>query len=391
MRGKISVLVILLFCSAMIYAEQRDSIPRKIWYAETLVSYGNAIKNFPSFPASSQCIFLEMGAGVAGNGYRHWHKQFGYPLSGFSLVYADFGNAAVLGKSIALMPDVRFFFTRGRFVPWLRLGTGVAYFNRAYDPLKNPENLVLGSSFSNISCASLGADLHISQNFSIITGASLYHYSNGHSVLPNIGMNVISASAGLRYYPNIREKKIRQASDSSNISKKWMFSLRLGYGRHEFGTATKPLGGPSYPVYALTAWAGKRLGRVSVLQAGVFINWYGSFSEYIQMKDFYAGNITAKAAVAGVFIGHEFLFGRLGFVQQAGVNLYKPFPDDYAKLTGSHDLKDKLKRVSSNKLGFHYYLLRNNEIKRFNIFTGIFIKSNLGSADFLEASIGIRF
>lgn len=390
MRGKITVLVIFLFCPAIIYAEQQDSIPAKILYAETLVSYGSAIKNFPSFPESRQCVFMEMSAGVAGNGYRHWHRRFGYPLSGFSIVYADFGNSAVLGQSLALMPDVRFFFGRGKLAPWLRLGTGLAYFNRAYDPLKNPDNLVVGSRFSNISCASVGADLRISKKFSIWTGATLYHYSNGHSVLPNVGMNVITASTGLRYYPAGRGMPARP-SDSSNISKKILFCVRMGYGRHEFGTATKPLGGPSYPVYALTAWAGKRLGRVSILQAGVFVNWYGSFSEYIQMKDFYQGSIRTKAAVMGVFLGHEFLFGRLGFVQQAGVNLYKPFPDDYAKLSAADTFKDKLKRVSSNKLGFHYYLLRNNEMRRFNIFTGIFIKSNFGTADFLETSLGLRF
>src|SRR5687768_2174905 len=80
-----------------------------------------------------------------------WQRYYHYPSAGISLLHAQFGNQDVLGNAIALIPHMRFErWKKQTRVSW-RAGLGIAWFDRPYDAIGNPRNLVIGSSLANMS------------------------------------------------------------------------------------------------------------------------------------------------------------------------------------------------------------------------------------------------
>lgn len=361
--------------------------PAVDWYFHA----GQVVKNYPHLPGSGAFLSTEIYAGYLSNGYQAWHSHFGFPQVGVSLIYNDFGNDKSFGQNISVLPNITF--RQGNiatFYTEIRLGFGLAFFNRHYDILKNPENQYIGSTITNISFASFNAVRFITDKVAIKAGISAFHFSNGHYQLPNIGMNIPAATLGIKFLPKGKPVFINKRIE--DYEKKIRLNVRFGTGWHEFGHATYPVGGPKYPVYMATVYGSKRITAVNSLQSGLFINYYTDFLDFITTQDLWETNRHMKSAVVTVFAGHEFITGHFGFVAEAGINLYNPF---YKKFTGIYNEKPTvstfLKTWSSNKLGFQYYPLSPEKNARYKVFIGAYIKANFGQADFVEYAAGFTF
>ena len=154
---------------------------------------------------------------------------------------------------------------------------------------------------------------------------------------------------------------------------------------------TETEGKPKYPVYLTTLYLSKRYSYKGNVHLGIFVNYYTGFHDYIINKRLFENeNAQLKSIVGSIFLGHEYIIGRFGVVAQCGFNIYNPFVKEYYKLVNNNGFDAKLKVYNSNKLGFQYYILK-NDIKNNNLFIGIYIKSNSGQADVVEYSLGFTF
>jgi len=372
---------------ALIHAQ--DSLQKKKFpVIETAIHTGYLIKNYPHLPNSTNTFSAEIYAGIQTYGNKEWNSHFRYPQVGISLLYNYFGNDSVFGRNISALPN--FTFRHGKadkFHGELRLGLGIAYFTKIYNIRDNPTNLYIGSRLTNVSHASYNIVKFVHPYLAIKTGISVFHFSNGHYQLPNIGMNIPSFNLGLKYFPNkmpvIRNNKI------DSFDNKWLFNARLGIGWHEFGYSTYPAGGPKYPVYCGTFYVSKRFTAINKLKLGLFVNYYTSFYDFITTQEIYKNKQGLKSSVASVFIGHEFVSGHFGFVAEAGINIYNPFFNKFIRLyTDKPELSSILKSISNNKLGFQYYPISSLKSGHNKLYIGAYIKANLGQADFLEWSVG---
>lgn len=353
---------------------------------------GQIIKNYPHLPGSNGFMSSEIYVGYVSNGSKTWHSHYHFPQVGLSILYNDFGNNDVLGQNISFLPNITF--RQGNiagFYSEIRIGFGLAVFNKHYDYILNPDNLYIGSTVTNISFASFNAIKFISKKVAIKAGVTAFHFSNGHYQLPNVGMNIPAVVLGIKFLPYGMPQKFVNNRIENN-DKKIHFNARLGVGWHEFGSATVPTGGTRYPVYLTTFYVSKRVTPVNSLQLGFFINYYTSFYDFISTQELFKTDKHMKSFVVSMFFGHEFIAGHFGFVAEAGINLYNPFLKKYIRLyTENPDLSNILKTFSSNKLGIQYYPLVPEKSSKHKLYIGAYIKANLGQADVVECGIGYTF
>lgn len=105
---------------------------------------------------------------------------------------------------------------------------GLTYGWKAHDWEKNPENRVIGSKMT----AYIDVDLYLrwmlSKNWDLNIGASLTHYSNGNTSIPNAGLNVVAAKASVAYYIN-RSRMQPKSAVLPPVNRHWLWDLTL-YG-----------------------------------------------------------------------------------------------------------------------------------------------------------------
>lgn len=395
------LIVIYVFVSYTSFAQQDtvndvgviSVIDRKAgWVFEANGFVGKQIKIYPTYPAYAVSGFAELYAGYQCFGNKSWHTVYNYPQIGVSFMYGYLGNPEVLGNNYSLIPNITFASRDNRKVLVdVRLGTGLSWFDRPYDRLSNPENLIIGSHVTNVTYLTANFRKKITPQFWLWGGASFIHFSNGHYQLPNVGMNHVTLNVGVKVYPYGKPVNRKNALSDPAINKKVLFNVRVGFGVHEFGSATKPLGGPKYPMYVLNAYASKRVGKISNLHAGFFLTYYTGFYDYIVNQNYYSNDRRMKASVLSVFVGHEFMIGRFGLLWQSGINVYNPFQQEYFKMTYGTGNSAKMKTWWCNKIGAQFYLLKPKADQRFNVWLGTYIKSNLMTADFAETALGITF
>ena len=353
---------------------------------------GKILKNYPIFPKNNFSTFYELNIAKQTDGSKEWHKYYNYSVVGCAIIFGDLGNNKVLGQNISIVPNI--VFINKKLSNWhceTKIGIGVAYFNKKYNRISNSENLLIGSSFTNITNLSCGILYDISDHLSIKAAASVFHFSDGHYQLPNVGLNIFLFNFNVKYFPFSKPQIISSIS-KVNYKNKIHFNLRTGFGIHEFGFATKPIGGAKYPVYLSTIYLSKRFNYKNNVHLGLFVNYYTGFNDYIISKELFDGkNSHLKSMVVSVFLGHEFVIGRFGIVAQCGFNIYNPFVKQYYKLVNNDGFNAKLKIYNSNKLGFQYYIFKNTDITRNNLYLGVYIKSNSGQADVIECSLGYSF
>jgi hypothetical protein len=353
---------------------------------------GKIVKNYNPLPVAQNTFISEIFVGTATNGTKSWHSHFFYPQVGISLFLADFGNQKILGRSISLMPG--FIFKHGNlygFSGELKLGGGVAFFNKHYDVIQNPENLYIGSVATLASSASYSIIKGVNSKLFLKAGVSFFHFSNGHYQLPNIGMNIPCFNIGIKYLPSHFPLKYIE-NRITEVDKRINYNARIGFGLHEMGYAAQSVGGTKYPVYTITLYASKRLASVNNVHIGIFTSFYTSIKDYIITQDVYSSEIEKKSTVTTIFLGHEFIAGHFGFVTQAGVNIYNPFRKKYMQLTNQkNNLENFMKIWSGNKFGIQYYPVKPEQNSKNKLFVGAYLKTNFDQADFVEFGLGFTF
>ena len=105
---------------------------------------------------------------------------------------------------------------------------GLTYGWKAHDWETNPENRVIGSKMT----AYIDVDIYLrwmlSKNWDVNIGASLTHYSNGNTSIPNAGLNVVATKASVAYYIN-RSRMQPKTRPLPPVDRYWLWDLTL-YG-----------------------------------------------------------------------------------------------------------------------------------------------------------------
>ena len=376
--------------SSFSQTDTATSPPRSVLVIQPQVHIGKLVKIYPVFPETDFSALNELNIAVQTAGSKEWHQSFHYPQVGVALFYGYLGNNEVMGQNFSIVPNLAFNNRRGkRFWLQTRFGMGFSYFTKHYNAITNPTNLVVGSSITNMTFIALDGQFKLSSHFNFNIGLATMHFSNGHYQLPNLGANIPSATIGISYFPTARPQYYKRDS-ITRLVKKLLFNINVGYGRHEFGGATKATGGPKYNVFQAALYVSKRWRKVSNVHAGVFVSYYADYYDFITSEELFDKQQRLKAMVVTVFLGHEWMIGNFGLVAQSGINVYSPFLKEYRKQEDAKTTAD-LGRFISNKVGIHYYPFNTYKTTSKKLYLGMYLKANFGTADFAEVAAGYTF
>lgn len=383
-----ALLLFLAFSSSGSHA-QSDSLKEfhgNSFFIEPIANVGKIVKNYPTFPSLDIAAITELNFAWQTNGKKIWNHNYNFPQAGVSLIFGILGNSSVIGNAYAIMPNMAF--NSGRNFE-MRLGHGFAYYPLVFDSVTNPTNTLISSHITNIGSFSLTYRKKINDKLVIKAGASSFHFSNGHYQLPNIGINTLMATVGIKYFPggiSAKPERIKTPVEKHPVR----FNVRFGAGSHEFGNELGPVGGPKYPVYASSIYLSKLVGRLSNVHAGVTGRYYTNYFEFISDSNVYASNRHLKSSAFSVMLGHEFMCGKFSLLTQGSVNVYNPFYIYYLRYNQNTVFKF-VETWFNSRLGFQYYFRDPYAEHRFNMHTGIYINANFGQADYAELSVGFVF
>jgi hypothetical protein len=213
---------------------------------------------------------LEINLEKQTSGLKHWHHQWNLPKVGLSFYGADLGNPKQLGYSFSLFPYIKFSTSEDRRLMFqLKMGSGIGYVTKAFDPDENHKNVMIGSR-GNISAGITGETRYqFSKNLSASAGLSLMHYSNASYKVPNLGINLPSISLGLDYAFN----RIETQDPIDSLLKKGRFEGVI-YGT--FGLKENyPIGRKKYPIFGVSTQVSKYFGYRSKV-SGTFDIFYNT-------------------------------------------------------------------------------------------------------------------
>ncbi len=387
MSRKISFILLLLFQS-LISSSQTDSIKScHSFFIEPELLAGKIAPNYQQYPPSGVKETFVLNIGVSNVDNKIWANYYNHPDVGMSFTFSQLGNQSVFGNELEIMPFITFNTARRIKNTWFfKVGIGASYFTKHYNVITDTANSPIGSSFTWAFKLFLYRSLWVTKNFNLRLCGGFCHSSNGHTQLPNVGLN--SGMIGLSAQFNTKSpdpnflfpEKIKE-----QIPNTYFLQLRTGAGMHERGGAFGPPGGSKYGVLSAAVSGGIIFKNHLKVRAGLTYRDYGNLLDY-------TGQPFTTWQASNIFfsLGCEFLVGHFGMDIEGGINLYRPFYRAfYEKYEGSTaTVFYFLKSTFPMRLGLNYYLIDPYKKPRFNVFVGADINANFGQADFSEINLG---
>jgi hypothetical protein len=292
-----------------------------------------------------------------------WHEWYKYPKIGLALTYYDFHNP-ILGHVFAASPYISKTFSRGPKHDFsFRLGAGLAYLTNPYNQETNHKNTIASSALNATLQMRFEYDYALTSHLGLLAGIGLNHYSNGATTKPNFGVNLPSLVLGLNYHEQRPAPTYHNPAPLPDDIGRTFFnvSTSLGYKQRTEGDKKK------YLVNSVTLAVGRRMNRKSNLLLGV--EGFNDRSLKATLEDTTrAGLKQPDVKKAGVFIGHELLFGRLAFDSHLGFYVYAPYKSSTAYY---------------ERLGLKYHFTN-------LLFGAIDLKIHRGAADVIEFKVGAK-
>ncbi len=351
-------LFLIYFIICLAPARAQDNKPWAGFGIEANYIHGHAFKHtkkiLVDFPATSPAF--ELNFVMQTYGRKDWQQRRRYPVIGMGLVYTSYDNNAVYGKSISLYPNIRIPLITGKKLEWsIKTGYGLAYINKIYEryPSWDTLNVAMSTHFNNYTYVGTDLSYRVNEHLDIILGANFSHISNAALRSPNLGINKYGANIGIRYSPVTSMPK-RIVKDLPKLKNRVLFQLRFGISGSEMGTAD----GPMNPIYSYSAFASKRYWSKNKFFVGLDYAYYKNIYMFLKNNEIAPGKERENSWKSTVFIGNEFLIGRVGFVFQLGYYLHKGMLTDkniYQKLGGNLYIVQREKGILK-ELTVHCYL-----------------------------------
>jgi len=402
---------ILLFSISLLAQETKAGKKSDFVFTPELLSgvLAEANENFPKHDPPV-ALFANFGWEQDNNPQESAQRLKG-PRTGIMLGYTRMG-ADSLGSSITVMPTIEFNVFRKEKLKVL-VGMGASYFTEKFDPITNFNNQGITTDLTMSFRSFMHYQIISRELMDWRLGVGYLHHSNGHTRLPNQGLNMflVSLSADVKGKPNSRSTAPTTVFERSRYS---YVALRTGLGTNVLSTADgfNDLKG----IYTVSGEYGRVLNNTFKLGVGFHYRFYQHYYDYItnneslvqegrefeSLKD----NPGWSASNFGVHGAAEILLNHFGIEIQIAANFHKPaYPIDWRInqgwkniprvipaesniVLGELDSTYRLKKLISSRMGLKYYLFGNQQPTAHNLFAGIHINSNLGQADFSELSLG---
>ena len=330
---------------------------------------------------------------VLGVSYEHdnndydieWQSILNHSKTGIGLFYTNYG-INIKGQSISVIPFFEFHPIKNYH--WsTKFGMGISYFDTKYNPTNNPENKAISSNFTWAIQGFMYYDTAFKNNFDFRLGFGVFHHSNGHTQLPNEGLNTALLSFSTSFDLKNTFEKNQSIFDKSTIKKysNSFYEFRVGNGIQAFVAEDSPL----KSVYTVSVKGGTFYKNIVKINLGINYRFYQHYYDYIMNNKIepFVNEAKWNASNINLTIGTEVLLGQIGVDWEGGLNIYKPFYKTHFDLQKTKS-KYKFKKLFLGRLGLKLYAINTKYKPINNFYLAAHINSNLSQADFSEISIG---
>ena len=215
----------------------------------------------PNAPAG-----LNFGIEFPSSRQRPWQQYLNDPTVGLGVTYLNLGND-VMGEGLALYPYIMLNALRTDFLHVkIKLASGLVAINGHYKVTVNEDipNRTFGSCINAYLSGGLNLEFPITRNLKINTEVGFDHISNGRTVEPNKGANILYSGVGFVATINPEEGKSKAPRQFPDLPYKWSLNVTGAAGlqnadmtdSRRFFISTFHVGG----IYSTTNWHGIGLG-----------------------------------------------------------------------------------------------------------------------------------
>ncbi|MEO1436894.1 MAG: acyloxyacyl hydrolase [Bacteroidota bacterium] len=347
------------------------------WRISNMVEWGRIIRHTPKFgpPINGKTWVNELTFFRQTTGSQRWEAEHNFPEHGFTFQFNDFGDPEVFGQAYALHTHFGYNFLRkGPFNMHFRLGFGLAYITKPFDPVTNRINNVIGSHFNAIVKFRMGMRYRISKRLRLELSGAFTHLSNGSTTKPNLGYNTGTLGLGVIYQPKADDRSTyNEWQPYPKVHRKIRFNTELHLGYKE---AQAP-NGPLLPSYSLVVTANRMLNQVQRFHLGFELEYNTATLAFLdQVEPFEENSGNRRQALRfSITANDEILIGKFSINFVLGAYLSNSFGQEYWLYT---------------KLGCRYYPMLQSKYNR-RLYMGIYLKAHQATADHISYSLGWAF
>ena len=394
--------------SAQFYKTGNDRFSFKVqpFVGGYLSPNGNLETINPSAPAG-----INFGFEIPSSQQYPWQQYLNNSTAGVGVTYLDLGDK-VMGKAVSVYPYIMLNCVRTKhFELALKLASGLAYCSETYwtneregenpDYTGNPDvsnrdnpkaHYTFGSHLNAYLSAGVNLNFPLTRNLTLNGEFGFIHMSNGRTMEPNMGANILYGGVGVIATINPEEEK--EPIKFPRLPYRWSLNVTLAAGTQSadltdgrnFFINTFHVGA----IYNVCNWYGIGLG------ADVFYNDAiggetnrGLFRTDIEYKQ-------SDKIRAGVSINNELQFGRVTAMVDWGVYLYNPARNLYND-TGSpyynvgekRPLFYKMHRAGADE-AWHYIRFGVKYRVWDNLYVQALAKTHMHIAELIEFGIGYQ-
>ena len=324
---------------------------------------------------------VETRIGWQSKGNQDWQKEHNYPSYGIGLYNGYVGDVDILGSPHAVFGFITFPFGRSRRHNFqIEPAIGLTYNLKPYNIEHNAINDAIGSKFAVYFAIHAGGKVKLNREIDFLYGYDITHFSNGRTVTPNLGLNMMGFSTGFRYNFNAEQRKVDNSLHPQTILEARPIlpaKIRAAKLKQHAISIYQAIGTVQNKDDAATS--NRYLVSSSVLEYQYKLNTKSAFSVGFDAfidpsaKDTleYVANKTAQETFfPAVHVGYEFMIWRLAIRMQVGTYL----TGIARELKGNTFIRPALRYNINDRL-----------------FTQIGLKTMNGStADWVEWGIGYR-
>lgn len=307
------IIIITLITFANNILAESNFVDLKLNHGDVLAHH-TIMNEFTNSPYNS----LSISFGMQTDGSESWHDLFRNPSYGIGFYAADLGSEE-LGDPMAIygfaaIPFVEY----GRYKLNYEFGVGASFNFNEYHPTENEKNVAIGSKSNIFFNFNLNSNIKINQNFALLVSAGFTHFSNGYSTAPNLGINLLDLTAGVRY--NFKENtetpltKLTQkigAYDDNEFQKHTLIINGNG-GRKQDNMNI----GTSYLIGGLSGIYSYSINKKHSIELSID-GFYDGSSRVRNSSDEFL-----EMTSLGVGIANESRFGRIGIISQVGYQIF---------------------------------------------------------------------
>jgi hypothetical protein len=334
-------------------------------------------------------------------GEKPWQQFNSFPVIGFGTVWLNLGNPQKLGNAFALYPYLNYSLIRTKYFRLnMKVGAGASFLTKTFQNTNtnslgqtipfDSTNAAIGSALNVYLSAGGNIEIPIHKGFSLTLEYNWNHMSNGSTVVPNSGLNLLNGVIGVKYFPTYRKFHYPSKKNLNDIPHKYSVEIIASGGFRQLYY----LDNRTYPIASLDLALYRPITNFYRMGLGIDAFYDGVYDgTSLYQRTYITSNLLQNKLRVGISWQHEVLLGKITAGIDLGLYLYDPLKNTSPYNDAKNGFLNKPLIYPYNintEDGWFYtratfkYALTNH------VFISLGLKTHLQKAEFIEWGLGYR-